>query len=401
MPTSDADNGSTAETAAPAGQATVPADAAAATEAETPRRRLRPTVAAACVAVALLSAGSWTAANLSFGADDAGRPVVAPVLSSGSSPREPVPVARLDGTFYYYRADGGREQVWAWTVGGAPRLVADVGEPDDYAWEHYAWHTLTVGPTGNRLAWVPRGAGPVVVDAATGQRTPVETGEADLACLPPVWHPDGQRLLVRSADGDAAWFDVTTGQTEPIGADLSHACGVTVFTRGPETIGLAYEDHATRSVVAVTEAGEELWRVDVDFVLGRYDPVGEDVGLDDEPAADDPSWGLVDVSDGGGYVCLDLREDVAGGSGGEPALAGNVAVDTRTGAIVADSRPSGRLCWEVTPVGYVNRVDASAPTGSGRRSHQLRLVGYDGRVLAAVDEPSELYFAELIGYAPA
>lgn len=380
------------DTAAPPEESTAPVDA------QPSRGRLRLLVALACVAVALLSAGSWVLVNMSSGLGD-DRAVMVPPRSS-ASPRELPPTARLDGTFYYYRAaSDGREQVWAWTVGTQPRLLTQVGEPEDLAWEYYAWHTVTIPPGGERVAWVPRGAAPVVLDPASGQQRALDLDDADLDCLPPVWHPDGQRLLVRAADGESGWLDVTSGRLDPIGANLSHACAVTVFALDSETLALAYEDRATRAFVAVTETGEGLWRISVDYLLGRAHSVDGPPVPDDPP--DEPSWRLVDVADGGRYACVDLQEEVAGGAGGEPALFGNVVVDTRSGAIVADARTGDASCWEVTPHGYLSRVDEADPTQPGGHVQQLRLTSYHGEVLAAVPEPSMLYFAELLGYAPA
>ena len=405
MPTPDEPGGPAAESQPPAEYTAAPLpntagslkDTTGPVDVQPSRGRLRLVVAFACVAVALLSAGSWFLVNLSSGAGDDGAAVVPP-RPTGSSPRELLPSARLDGTFYYYRAaSDGQEQVWVWTVGTQPRLLTHVGEPDDLAWEYYAWHTVTIPPGGDRVAWVPRGADPVVLDPASGQQRALDLDDADFGCLPPVWHPDGQRLLVRAADGGAGWLDVASGRLEPIEVDLSQACAVTVFALDSQTLALAYEDHATRAFVAVTEAGEDLWRIDVDHLRGHTP--------DDPPATDDPpaepSWRLVDVADGGRYACVDLQEDVAGGAGGEPALFGNVVVDTRSGAIIADARTGDGACWEVTPQGYLSRVDEADPAQPGERVQQLRLIGYHGEVLAAVEEPSMLYFAELLGYSPA
>lgn len=359
------------------------------------RRQIRQRVVVAGVSAVVLAAGGLvvTAAPLATPGRDAAAsppPVTAPAPSPPTE-RAASPTT-LTGTLYYYdyyqAATGLQERLWAWSVGERPRVLAEVGDPDDLGWGWPVTNTVAITADGARVAWVPRGGDPVVVDTASGDRRTVAAGDTDLGCLPPVWHPDGARLLVRRADGSAGWLDVASGQWVRIGADLSHACAATAFTTGSDTVTLAYEDLATRAVVAANEAGDELWRVDV-------------IQLDERLAADG-LWKLVDVADGGGYACIAIDPDVAGGAGGvEPAYSGSVVVDTATGAVVADTRPYLGLCTATTVAGYLSRVEEYEAEYADGASQQLRLTGYDGAVRAAIAEPPALYFTQLIGYAPA
>lgn len=355
------------------------------------RRRVRQAAMFTGAAALVLATGSLAVVALPSDGDRPG-PATAP---TGAPPR-PAPSAaggdRLEGTFFYHRViDGEREQVWAWTIGQEPRRVADVGDAADLAQEYYAWQSMAVAPDGSRLAWVPRDGRVIVVDTANGREAGFDVGGADRGCLPPVWSSDGTRLLIHNQRNEFAWLDPETDRLSPVLADLSDACGAVAFTAADGTAAVAFEDFRAGTVRAVTEAGDPLWRIEVDQLDQRLDP---GVGL----------WRLVDVARGGRYACIDLQPDVdAGGGGGGRWLAGNLVVDTTTGMVVADGRPATGLCSIVTADGYLTRIDDS--TGRSAEQYdeyfqQLQLTGYTGEVLTTLDEPPEIYLSSLIGYAP-
>lgn len=297
----------------------------------------------------------------------------------------------LAGTFYYYRvADGEREEVWAWTVGSDPRLLAAVGDRDDLAWEHYAWQSAAVAPDGTSVAWVPRGGQLMLADSTGGEPDGHDVGGADQTCQPPVWHPDGTRLLIHNRQNEYAWFDPAVGRLDPLDVDLSHACAARMFTDAAGTVAIAYEDRAENAIVAVTTTGEALWRLD----LGEIDPhLDPSAGL----------WALVDVSADGNHACLNIERDVVAGGGGGRSLTGNLVVETATGRVLADGRPATGLCAVTTTEGFAGRVVDAHGLSSDEFNdfyQELHLTGYDGAPLAVVEEPPEFYTGELIGYAP-
>lgn len=340
------------------------------------RRRQRNALAVGAMTLAVIVVGG-TLIDLPAGGDEVTPLQPVPTFSASPAPVE------LGGTFYYYQRTGPeREEIVAWTVGQQPRSLAEVGTADDQAVEHYAWQTSAVTSDGARVAWRSRFGDLVVIETASGDRRPVDPGKVDLGCHPPVWHPDGIRLLGHT-DDSSGWFDVTNAQFQPISADLTHACAVSVFSTDGGEVALAYADHADHAVVGVTETGHALWRVDITEV---------DEWLDPERGV----WNLAQVAPDGRRACLDIQRDVVGGAGGTRSLSGNVVVDTGTGEVVADGRPANDLCTAVTDDGYLTRVEPQG--GEGQRIH---LVGYDGTVLAEVEEPAALAFTTLIAYSPA
>lgn len=350
------------------------------------RRAVRSAVIAGA-ALLLIAAGFWAVVTLPV--DTAGRPAASPPLTTAPPSPGPAEVRSLAGTFFYHRViDGAKEQLWIWTVGEDARPVADIGEPEDLAVEHYAWQTAALSPDGSRLAWVGHDGRVVVVDTATGAQA--VHGSAERLCLPPVWSADGTRLLIGSPEHLVAWLDPDSGEVTPVGPQLAIGCGAVAFTTSDGEGALAYEDRDRRMIVAVTESGRPLWQIDVDALDPRLDPAE---GL----------WRLVEVADGGQYTCLDLQPDVVGGAGGGGRwTAGNVVVDTTTGAILADRRPGTGLCTTfLSTEGYLTRVPDESSSDFADYHHQLHLTDYHGVRRAEATEPPELYLATLIGYAPA
>lgn len=344
------------------------------------RRRRRNLLTASAVTFMVMVAGGVIVDLPAEGGNGGGG--VAPLDPPPASPSPAREPASLGGTFYYYQRTGpDNESIMVWTVGEKPRPLAAVGTADDLAVEHYAWQTSAVTGDGGRVAWRSRFGDLVVIDTADGDRRAIDPGQVGLGCHAPVWHPDGDRLLAHLGDS-SGWFDVTDQQFQPIGVDLSQACAVSVFTTGTGEVALAYEDHSGHVVVGVTEGGHELWRLAVARVDEELDP-------------DREVWGLVQVAPGGRHACLDIQRDVVGGAGGTRSLSGSVVVDTGTGEVVADSRPMDDLCVALTTNGYLTRVESM----SGERQ-RLQLVGYDGVVLAEVEEPDALAFSTLISYSP-
>src|SRR5690606_2883823 len=163
------------------------------------RRAVRSAVIAGA-ALLLIAAGFWAVVTLPV--DTAGRPAASPPLTTAPPSPGPAEVRSLAGTFFYHRViDGAKEQLWIWTVGEDARPVADIGEPEDLAVEHYAWQTAALSPDGSRLDRVGQDGRVVAVDTANGaQALP---SSAVRHCLTTVWRVSGStptlRLLVTRA----------------------------------------------------------------------------------------------------------------------------------------------------------------------------------------------------------
>ncbi|GIG70345.1 TolB family protein [Phytomonospora endophytica] len=321
----------------------------------------------------------------------ADRPVEVPALPA------PVTVAgvaeNLSGDFYYLAPsslDSGDPQsetqsLLRWDGDGALEVVAE-GLP--------ITGTVNVSPDGRYLSFVRTGQ-LVLRDLASGREWQIMAVPDAQLCAPPVWAPDGRRLLVHRGNpgdgGPVGFYDITTGTFTQIG-DVP-GCHLRVW-----------QDDAGRDMLNYTSYDDQRQMTNLREVDTPEPQAGYDWGVFPGTWIRQP----YSVSPDGDLMCVDtlldqtFPGDMTDTRGDFCTTIVALDTDSRDGTAVSEIPIEGGGVSGLSAVqqAVMFRDSFVARTSLASGSTVLRLYSDKGEELEELTEPMWETDPVLIGYVP-